>query len=297
MTRWVQICVGLAAAMAMAGTASAQEAEGLRFPSAAFDDASPDSATVTSEGVTATVTVVAPTNADDLYVPILTVTVDGVEVARAIGAETDFDVRSAEASIARMDPASDYPAVYFSSFSGGAHCCTTVIVVQHTGDGWVIVPIGDFDGDGDYLDDADGDGLAEIVTIDNRFLYQFDSYAASAAPLSIYMVRDGEVVDVSTQPRFLDTHRDWLEHLDEAAPEDRWASRGFIAGWLATRIRLGEGAEAWQELNDNWDLASDEGEETCITGGEPEDCASGDIEVLQFPQRLRLFLSQIGYEF
>ena len=296
MSRAWLCCIWLTAGLT--ATAVAQDIDAPRFPTATFDDSGSEAVSVTVEGVTATVAVESPGDPVGLYVPVLTVAVDGVEVARSSGAETDFDVRSAEASIARMDPDSPRPSVYFSSFSGGAHCCTTVIVVQQVGDSWVVVPVGDFDGDGDYLDDIDGDGLTEIVTIDNRFLYRFDSYAASAAPLTIFTVRGGEVVDISAEPRFLDAHRDWLAHLNESAPEDRWSSRGFLAGWLATRILLGEGAEAWQELNDNWDLAADVGEEVCLTGGEPEECASAaDIEVLQFPPRLRLFLSQIGYEF
>jgi hypothetical protein len=287
---------GLALAAAGIALAAPALAEDRRFPTTVFEGTD-ESASVTSDGVTATVTVVPPVDPGGLYVPVLTVSVDGIKVAEATGAETDFDMRAAEAMIAEIDPGNDYPEVYFSSFSGGAHCCTTVMVASQVGNAWVVTPVGDFDGDGDYLEDLDGDGLAEIVTVDNRFLYRFDSYAASAAPLSIFTVRGGDVIDISAEQRFLPGHREWLEELAAAAPEDRWSSPGYLAGWLATRVRLGEGPEAWEELNANWDSAADEGEETCLTGGEPEDCAGDQIEVLKFPQRLRLFLSQNGYEF
>jgi hypothetical protein len=161
-----------------------------------------------------------------------------------------------------------------------------------------VVPVGDFDGDGDYLDDLDGDGMAEISTVDNRFLYQFDSYAASAAPLVIYTVRAGKVIDVTSETRYLPAHRDWLKQIeDNVEPKDRWNSRGFLAGWLAEKIRLGEGGAAWQDINSHWNFAKDEGEEVCLIGGDPEDCAKDQLKTVKFPEALRLFLTQNGYTF
>jgi len=298
--RFAQI-VGCAvvALLAAHGSAAGQQAgaDQRRFPTTAFA-AGDMTASVSVGDVTATVTLVTPSDPAFGYIPTLAVSVDGVKVAEAVGAESDFEVPAAEASISELDPDNDYPEVYFASYSGGAHCCTTVIVVAQADDGWTVVPIGDFDGDGDYLNDVDGDGLAEIVTVDNRFLYRFDSYAASAAPLVVYTVRAGEVVDETAETRYLPAQRDWLKQLEEAVlPEDRWTSRGFLAGWLAQRIRIGEGAAAWEEINANWDFATDEGEEVCLTGGEPEDCAADEREILKFPERLRLFLTQNGYGF
>jgi hypothetical protein len=160
------------------------------------------------------------------------------------------------------------------------------------------VTVGEFDGDGNYLEDADGDGLAEIVTVDNRFLYTFDCYACSAAPLTMTTVRDGEVIDVSTEARFLPAHRDWLEQIEEGVdPEQRWSSAGFLAGWVAAKVRVGEGADAFQQLTDNWNAAADPGEEVCVTGGDIDACAKKDRAVLPFPDRLKLFLEQNGYAF
>lgn len=285
----------MAAHVAAAGAQEAEEPARPKYPTTEFVGPDATTASVTVDDLTATVTVVPPATPESGALPVLTVEVDGVKVAEATGAETDFEVQTAEASIAEMDPDNDLPEVYFASFSGGAHCCTTVIVAEQVDNGWVAVPVGDFDGDGNYLNDADGDGLAEIVTVDNRFLYQFDSYAASAAPLVIYTVRKGEVTDVSSEPRFLAAHRDWLAHLEQSAPEDRWTSRGFLAGWVAEKIRLGEGADAWQQLNEHWDLAADQGEEACVTGEDLEVCPEDKIQTLKFPEQLRLFLTQNGY--
>src|SRR5690606_22187736 len=154
----------------------------------------------------------------------------GRRVIEVPGVASGFDFPAADASIAEIDPGNGRPEVYFTSYSGGAHCCSTVIVATDTPRGWVAVPVGEFDGDGDYLDDLNGDGVAEVATVDNRFLYTFDCYACSAAPLVIYGVRDGRLVDLSGDRRFLAAHRDWLRQLEEGVdPADRWTSPGFLA--------------------------------------------------------------------
>ena len=101
-----------------------------------------------------------------------------------------------------------------------AGCCSTVIVAEEAGDHWVAVPVGDFDGDGNYLQDLDGDGLAEIATVDINFINRFDCTACSAAPRVIYTVRDGKVVDLTTDTRFLGAHRAWLKEIEDSIEPD-----------------------------------------------------------------------------
>ena len=120
------------------------------------------------------------------------------------------------------------------------------IVATQVGQKWVAVEVGSFDGDGDFLEDLDGDGLAEIVTVDNRFLYEFDCYACSAAPLQVLTVRRGKVVDASAEMQFLPAHREWLRQMEANIDgADRWTSRGFLAGWVGASARVGKGGEAW----------------------------------------------------
>jgi hypothetical protein len=214
------------------------------------------------------------------------------------GVSSGLDTPTAGASIVEIYPYNHYPEVYFSSFSGGIHCCWHVIVAEEVCGKWVAVPIGDFDGEGHYLADLDGDGRAEIATVDNRFLYAFDCYACSAAPLVIMTVRSGKAIVVTTDPRFLAAHRDWLKLMEgDIDPTQRWTSRGFLAGWLAEKVRIGEGAEAWKELSAHWDSASDVGETVCLSGGDTERCPKDSRASLNFLQRLKLFLDQSGYRF
>jgi len=284
--------------LAVLGTAplTAAAQDGPRFPTTVFAEGETNAA-VTVGDVTATVSQTLRPDIDpNLAVPILEVAVKGEKVLEVPGVASGMDFVAAEASIAEIDPNNDLPEVYFTSYSGGAHCCNMVIVASLVDGAWTSVNVGEFDGDGNYLDDLDDDGVAEIVTVDNRFLYTFDCYACSAAPLTMTTVRHGEVVDISTEPRFLPAHRDWLAeietHTDDAT---RWQSRGYLAGWMAAKIRVGEGDEAWRQLSANWNAADDPGEEVCVTGEELEDCPRQSRATLKFPARLKLFLEQTGY--
>ena len=102
---------------------------------------------------------------------------------RRKAADSGTDTPEAEASIAEIDPTNKHPEVYFTAYSGGAHCCSTVIIADEIGDKWQTVEVGEFDGGGDYLEDVNTVGIAEIVTVDNRFLYKFDCYSCCAAPM------------------------------------------------------------------------------------------------------------------
>jgi hypothetical protein len=268
------------------------------FPTTEFAEGA-KSAAVTAGDITAAISMVRKKEIDPNFdVPLLAVLVGGERVLETAGVVSGLDFPVAEASIAEIDPGNKYQEVYFSSFSGGAHCCTTVIVADEVGGKWVAVPIGEFDGDGNYLNDLDGDGKAEIVTVDNRFLYQFDCYACSAAPLPIRTVRNGAPVDISAEPRFIPAHREWLKQIVEGVdPAERWKSPGFLAGWVAAKARIGEGADAYKALLDHWDAKSDAGEDVCRTGGDLEACSRKNIARLKFPERLKLFLDQTGYRF
>ena len=106
------------------------------------------------------------------------------------------------------------------------------------------VPVGDFDGDGDYLDDSTA--TASPRSSRSTTASSTSSTATPAAPRrwSIYTVRGGKVVDVidrarASSPRTAtgcgrSRRRRAGGALDVA---------GFLAGWLAEKIRLGEGAD------------------------------------------------------
>jgi hypothetical protein len=292
------VVAGLALALASSAFAAEDEQEEQpKYPTTEFAEGA-KSASVTVGDITAGVSMVRRPDVDpNEDVPVLQVLVGSVRAFETPGVPSGMETPAAEASIAEIDPGNKHQEVYFASYSGGAHCCTHVIVAEEVAGKWVAVTVGDFDGDGRYLDDVDGDGIAEIVTVDNRFLYQFDCYACSSAPLQIYTVHDGKAVDVTSDKRYLGAHRDWLKRMEEDAdPDERWTSAGFLAGWVAEKARVGEGADAFKQLTQHWDYGTDVGEEVCATGGEIDSCGKRDRKIMKFPERLKLFLQQSGYQ-
>ncbi len=294
-----RVLLAALAGLAIVRPASGEEAAPPpEFPTTVFADGA-KSASVAVGDLRATITMVRRPQVDPTAdVPVLSVEVGGRVVLETVGVGSGFDIPLAEASIAEMDPDNRQREVFFSSYSGGAHCCNSVIVATEVAGKWTAVPVGDFDGDGDLLHDIDKDGQAEIVTVDNRFLYRFDCYACSAAPLAVYAVAAGKVTDVSADPRYAATQRDWLAQIEDTVdPAERWSSPGFLAGWVAEKVRVGEGAAAWAALNAHWDFAHDDGEDVCLTGAPLEQCPAKERKVLKFPQRLKLFLDETGYRF
>jgi hypothetical protein len=268
------------------------------YPTTEFAEGATE-ATVSDSGITVRVFQERRPDIDpDDDVPVFQISVDGERVLEHVGTASGMSVPGMSASIVEIDPTNDMKEVYLSNYTGGAHCCSEVVIAEKTPAGWVTVEVGAFDGDGDFLQDLTGDGAAEIVTVDNKFLYTFDCYACSAAPLVIRTVRDGKVVDITTEPRFAKAHREWLKQLEEGAdPDERWKSPGFLAGWVAQSVRAGEGRQAFDAVVKKWDLKNDEGEEVCLAGGDVDSCARDQLKVLKFPDRLKLFLGQNGYQF
>lgn len=288
--------LGLTALPAFAEDGDGGDGDKPKYPTTEFEEGA-SSASVTVGDITAGVRMVRRPEIDKDYdVPQLEVLVGGSRVIDIPGVVSGMDVPAAEASIAEMDPGNQHQEVYFTSYSGGAHCCSHIAVAEEVGGKWQKVEVGDFDGDGNYLDDLDGDGVAEISTVDNRFLYQFDCYACSAAPLVIYAVRNGKAEDVTRDKRFEKAHREWLKQMEENVEAgEKWKSPGFLAGWVAEKAVLGEGAAAFKELETHWDRKGDEGEEVCTTGQDIDACPKASRVVMKFPDRLKLFLQQNGY--
>lgn len=131
-------------------------------------------------------------------------------------------------------------AIYFSSDSGGAHCCTTATIFQKNGDELTAVPLGEFDGGRPEPLDLDDDGLYELVTRDQRFNYTFSSYAESYPPEVILRVAFGEAENVTTESRFQPRlEQQTKNRLAALAQENGTIPAGLVAGLLATASQAG----------------------------------------------------------
>ena len=167
-----------------------------------------------------------------LRVPVLEVEVEGKQVARIEDGGNGSDWPPALAQIAEMDASNPYPEIVFSTFTGGAHCCNDVRIVTCSKDGakWSTVDAGSYDGFIKGVEDADFDGVFEIVRTDNAFLYAFSSYAGSFGPQQVRKLKTGKLVEATFEKGFVYLHRERLALLEgahEPLRAEGRAERGF----------------------------------------------------------------------
>lgn len=153
------------------------------------------------------------------------------------------------------------PSIIFTSFNGGAHCCTSALILAAGENGIRQYEMESFDGDGLSLRDVDNDGAFEIVTADQRFLYVFGPYATSLPPLKILKLTTDEVRDATLESRFRAFLRDdlikTLHFVERSGGE---LEPNAVAGILARAAQAGlyHSVRAFfpsNILSSNWDLS------------------------------------------
>ena len=76
---------------------------------------------------------------------------------------------------------------------------------------------------------------------------------------------------------------------------DVWKENGFLAGWVAAKIRLGQGIDAWNTVVQNIDKNSDFGPQQCTTGQKIDDCPADKTKPVPILKALASFLKENGY--
>lgn len=232
-------------------------------------------------------------------IPHLYVMQGGKTVITLKGISSGFDWPQAQAYIAEMDPSNPYPEVVFSTYSGGAHCCFNVLIATSSADGksWKALNIGDYDG-GFNLKDIDGDGRIEFLVNDQRFNYVFSSYAGSMAPPLIYHVQGLKVVNMTREAPFRSFLLKEVADLDKriAKITDEHERNGILAGYVALKGLVGQGAAAWDIMMKNYDRKATEGLTGCQAGYDKSGkCKAPETRYPSFPEALEGFLRQTGY--
>ena len=237
---------------------------------------------------------------DDLFSTVVTgEEKNGPNFTFTVDKKGEFVPSSSQAAFIKLDAKSTVPQLVFTRFSGGAHCCTmTWIAAKPDGAaGWSLTEGAYLDGGGYWFEDVDGDGGQELLSVDNRFLYAFDSYAGSFAPVHISKFRDGKIEDVTEEPAMQARLKQDLAGIEYAAKVDpgMWKQNGFLAGWAASKMRLGQGMDAWQVVSEN--MASDTGfgPQECTSGQSLDDCPVDNLKPIPVLKGLADFLKENGY--
>ena len=152
---------------------------------------------------------------------------------------------------------SSTPAILLDLFTGGAHCCTIVRAYPLSATPGTPQPV-----DADLVNAGatviDESGHVVLLTADDRFAYQFSSFAHSGMPVEVLELRGHA---------FVNSTEDYLGLVDEDATlwltlfeqdPSKTDGRGFLAAWVADEDRLGQSSQAWQylhQLDDSGQLA------------------------------------------
>lgn len=235
----------------------------------------------------------------DMSMPVVNVW-EGDKAAFSFVGSDEYAMPSAvfSANIVWLDKTSSKPQIVITTFTGGAHCCVkTVLIGKTPSNTWQLAKGEDLDGGGYGLEDVDGDGNAELINSDNHFLYAFSSYADSFSPIRISKFVDGRLIDVTDRPAMqhrLIQHANQLEYAAKRTP-DLWHSNGFLAGWVASKILVEQGDQAWSRMMTSYTAVSDFGPETCANGGAIEGCPPDLVRKIPFPKALLTLLKELRY--
>jgi hypothetical protein len=134
--------------------------------------------------------------------------------------------------------------------TGGAHCCAVVQVFTYDpGTMAYIVAEHDFGDPGALLKTIEGDPRPVLESGDDRFAYEFGSYAESAFPLEVLGFRQGRFVNVTRSfPKQIAAQ---AASLFKGFQEGRRRGEGLgaLAAWAADEDLLGHGVLVTQTLN------------------------------------------------
>lgn len=176
------------------------------------------------------------------------------------------------------------PAVILDLYTGGAHCCSVVQVFSYDPGVMTYRLIEHNFGDpGARLTDAGGNGSLHFQSADDRFAYEFTSYAYSGLPLQIWRFQEGRFVDVTRQfPQAVaaDAKRQFKQFL---ANRRQGLGLGFIAAWAADEELLGHSATVKHMLARRARLHQLRSGDGLSSGGSA------------FIQKLNRFLKKTGY--
>lgn len=151
--------------------------------------------------------------------------------------------------LAANDPA---PSVLLQGFSGGAHCCATLLVITPSVGRLKVITFDAVDGEGEtsFPRDIDGDGTVDFVRQDDSFRYQFASGAGSYSPPVVLNVYKGQLVDVSVQPAYRTL---WIKFAAQTraacADHSNDDRNGACAAYVAASARLGKFETAMVEVD------------------------------------------------
>ncbi|MBW4682561.1 MAG: S-layer homology domain-containing protein [Microcoleus vaginatus WJT46-NPBG5] len=168
------------------------------------------------------------------------------------------------------------PELLIDLFPRGEGCCTYSLIYRYLPASGQYTYLQQPWGYAGYnLRDFNQDGVPEFESQDPRFGLQFAStYEEAAAPIQIWQYRQGQMFDVTRQyPTLVANNSNKLLQDYEDRLSQGQDVRPVLAAYLANQFLLGQGRQAWSDVQSNY----------------------GGSDRTQYLENLRGFLRSIGY--
>jgi hypothetical protein len=85
--------------------------------------------------------------------------------------------------------------IFIDFFSGGAHCCSSLLVGELRGDKFLRLDSTVYGNSGYNIEDIDKDGVKEIISGNDMFAYAFTNYSETRFPIRIQRIRYDKIKD------------------------------------------------------------------------------------------------------
>jgi len=231
---------------------------------------------------------------NDIPTPLIHVEGYGASIDQL--GEPGFENPTARLVIGQLDLSGSSNQVAFLTYSGGAHCCTSIKILDLRAGKWTVLDMGMWDGEPlmEFPKDIDGDHIPDIVLNDGAFNYTFASYADSYAPPLIFNVVNGAIVNVSAESRYAAFYRDRMTEYQAVC---LLHDNGACAAFVGAASRIGDYSYAFQFLLDNYDKSGTWNlPKLCHVALVSNQCPSGqDYDAPNYPMAVAAFLAQNGY--
>lgn len=170
------------------------------------------------------------------------------------------------------------PDVLLDLYTGGSHCCSFEQVFRFQG-GRYVKTERNFADAGVQVKDLAHNGRLEFLTADDRFAYQFASFATSGLPVQVLVFRAGHFKNVTREypTRIKRDASVWWKAFSH-----NHYGEGFIAAWAADEDLLGHYSQVAKTLNAQ------------AAAGHLHSDSSGP-EGHKFVTALQKFLHRLGY--
>jgi hypothetical protein len=138
------------------------------------------------------------------------------------------------------------PEVLLDIYTGGAHCCLDTWIYRLSGSSYIGTPA-QWGDPGYGLKDLNGDGIPELRSADDRFAYEFTSFAESWLPPMVMQFRAGKLTDVTRRfPGAVRADIKRILRVYNSKNRRKFDLRGAVAAYVADQCLLGHCSTGWK---------------------------------------------------